>query len=46
MEKGRALRPGSTVLNVPTPQKNSSPVYVEASERIMRLMAAAGLPGS
>jgi Flp pilus assembly protein TadD len=46
MEKGRELRPGSTMQNVPTPQKNSSPVYVEAVERIMRLMAAAGLPES
>ena len=46
MEKGRELRPGSTMQNVPTPQKNSSPVYVEAAERIMRLMAAAGLPES
>jgi DNA-binding winged helix-turn-helix (wHTH) protein/tetratricopeptide (TPR) repeat protein len=44
MEKGRELRPGSTMQNVPTPQKNSSPVYVEATDRIMRLMAAAGLP--
>ena len=44
MEKGRELRPGSTVRNVPTPQKNSSPVYVEGTNRIMRLMAAAGLP--
>ncbi|MDB5579929.1 MAG: transcriptional regulator CadC [Bradyrhizobium sp.] len=44
MEKGRELRPGSTVRNVPTPKKNSSPVYLEASERIMRWMAAAGLP--
>jgi len=44
MEKARALRPGSTAHNVPTPQKNSSPVYVEASERIMQLMIAAGLP--
>ena len=46
MEKGRELRPGSTVLNVPTPRKNSSPVYIEAAERIMQLMAAAGLPGA
>jgi DNA-binding winged helix-turn-helix (wHTH) protein/Flp pilus assembly protein TadD len=46
MEKGRELRPGSTVLNVPTPKKNSSPIYVEAAERIMQLMAAAGLPAS
>lgn len=44
MEKGRELRPGSTVLNVPTPKKNSSPVYLEAADRIMQLMAAAGLP--
>jgi Flp pilus assembly protein TadD len=44
MEKGRQLRPGSTVQNVPTPKKNSSPVYIEATERIMQLMAAAGLP--
>ena len=46
MEKGRELRPGSTVGNVPTPKKNSSPVYIEAAERIMQLMAAAGLPQS
>ena len=46
MEKGRELRPGSTMQNVPTPEKNSSPVYVEASGRIMRLMVAAGLPES
>jgi DNA-binding winged helix-turn-helix (wHTH) protein/tetratricopeptide (TPR) repeat protein len=44
MEKGRELRPGSTVHNVPTPKKNSSPVYIEAAERIIQLMAAAGLP--
>jgi DNA-binding winged helix-turn-helix (wHTH) protein/Flp pilus assembly protein TadD len=44
MEKGRELRPGSTVHNVPTPKKNSSQVYIEAAERIMQLMAAAGLP--
>jgi DNA-binding winged helix-turn-helix (wHTH) protein/Flp pilus assembly protein TadD len=44
MQKGRELRPGSTVQNVPTPTKNSSPVYIEAAERIMQLMAAAGLP--
>jgi predicted Zn-dependent protease len=46
MEKGRELRPGSTMQNVPTPTKNSSPVYIEAAERIMQLMAAAGLPES
>jgi Flp pilus assembly protein TadD len=46
MEKGREIRPGSTVHNVPTPIKNSSPVYIEAAERIMQLMVAAGLPAS
>lgn len=46
MQKGRELRPGSTVQNVPTPERNSSAAYVEATDRIMRLMAAAGLPES
>ncbi|WP_246175047.1 tetratricopeptide repeat protein [Bradyrhizobium paxllaeri] len=46
MEKGMELRPGSTYHNVPTPKKNSSPVYIEATERIMQLMLAAGLPAS
>ncbi len=44
MEKGLELRPGSTVRNVPPPSKNSSPVYIEATERIMKSMAQAGLP--
>ncbi|WP_083218643.1 winged helix-turn-helix domain-containing protein [Bradyrhizobium icense] len=44
MQKGMELRPGSTYRNVPPPRKNSSPVYIEAAERIMQLMAAAGLP--
>ena len=44
MEKGMKLRPDSTYRNVPTPAKNSSPVYLEATERIMQSMAAAGLP--
>ena len=35
---------GSTVRNVPPARKNASPVYIEASERIMQSMAAAGLP--
>jgi DNA-binding winged helix-turn-helix (wHTH) protein/tetratricopeptide (TPR) repeat protein len=44
MEKGLELRPGSTMRNVPPVGKHSSPVYLEASERIMRSMVAAGLP--
>jgi DNA-binding winged helix-turn-helix (wHTH) protein/Flp pilus assembly protein TadD len=46
MQKGMELRPGSTYSNVPTPKKNSSPVYIEATEKIMQLMVAAGLPAS
>ena len=44
MKKGLELRPGSNVSNVPTPKKNSSPVYLDAADRIIRSMAAAGLP--
>lgn len=46
MEKGMELRPGSTYHNVPTPIKNSSPIYIEATEKILQLMIAAGLPAS
>ena len=45
-KRARELRPGSTYRNVPPPTKNSSPVYLDASERIMQLMVAAGLPES
>jgi DNA-binding winged helix-turn-helix (wHTH) protein/tetratricopeptide (TPR) repeat protein len=44
MAKGLQLRPGSTLLNVPPPTKNSSPVYLEAAQRILQSMVAAGLP--
>lgn len=44
MTKAMVLRPGSTALNVPSPTKNTSPVYLKASERIVSLMVAAGLP--
>ncbi|MHA7775784.1 tetratricopeptide repeat protein [Roseibium sp. M-1] len=44
MAKGLELRPGSTVQNVPPPMKNSSPLMLEATMRIMQLMADAGLP--
>jgi tetratricopeptide (TPR) repeat protein len=44
MREGLGLRPGTTALNVKTPTRNASPVYVEASERIVQLMIAAGLP--
>ena len=44
MEKGRRIAAGLHRSQRPDAQKNSSPVYIEASERIMRSMAAAGLP--
>jgi DNA-binding winged helix-turn-helix (wHTH) protein/tetratricopeptide (TPR) repeat protein len=46
MAKGLQLRPGSTALNVPPPKKNASSIYLEASERSMQAMIAAGLPRS
>lgn len=44
MAKAMELRPGSTARNVPVPTKNTSPVYLKASEGVVRLMVAAGLP--
>ena len=44
MKKGLELRPGTTALNVSPPTKNASPVYLEASEGIIRAMVEAGLP--
>ena len=44
LEKGQELRPGSTARNVPLPRENTSPVFVEASDRITQLMVAAGPP--
>jgi len=38
------LRPGTTALNVAPPLKNTSPTFVEASDRIIKLMVDAGLP--
>ncbi|KRE08036.1 transcriptional regulator CadC [Bosea sp. Root381] len=44
MAKALELRPGSTASNAPHPTKNASPVFLEAAERVMNLMVAAGLP--
>ena len=46
LKEGLTLRPGTTALNVSPPTKNASPVFVEASQRIIQLMIAAGLPES
>lgn len=44
--KALELRPGSTARNAPPPTRNTSPVYLKASERVVSLMIAAGLPES
>ena len=44
MEKGLALRPGSTLSNVVLPRKNASAAFMAASERINRALVVAGLP--
>jgi Flp pilus assembly protein TadD len=38
------LRPGTTALNVAVPTRNASPVFLEASPRVIRAMVDAGLP--
>lgn len=42
--KALALRPGTTALNVAPPTSGASPVFLEASARIIAAMVAAGLP--
>ncbi|HEV7322668.1 MAG TPA: tetratricopeptide repeat protein [Ensifer sp.] len=44
MAQAMKLRPGSTAHNLPPPTKNTSPVYLGATERVVGLMIAAGLP--
>ena len=44
MEKGLELRPGTTAINIAPPTKNASPVFLEASQRVIRTMVEAGLP--
>lgn len=44
MQEGLKLRPGTTRLNVSPPTKNSSPVFIEATDRIIQHMVDAGLP--
>jgi DNA-binding winged helix-turn-helix (wHTH) protein/tetratricopeptide (TPR) repeat protein len=44
MDKGLALRPGSTLANVSLPRKNASPTFLAATERITRGMVEEGLP--
>ncbi|MBP1875998.1 lipopolysaccharide biosynthesis regulator YciM [Ensifer adhaerens] len=44
LAQAMTLRPGSTARNLPPPTKNTSPVYLDATERLVGLMIAAGLP--
>jgi DNA-binding winged helix-turn-helix (wHTH) protein/tetratricopeptide (TPR) repeat protein len=44
MQKGLELRPGTTALNVSPPTKNVSPLFLDATAKIIRLMVDAGLP--
>jgi len=44
MQEGLKLRPGTTRLNVSPPTKNSSPVFIEATNTIIQHMVEAGLP--
>jgi DNA-binding winged helix-turn-helix (wHTH) protein/tetratricopeptide (TPR) repeat protein len=44
MNKGLALRPGSTADNVALPRKNASPTFLAAMEWIREANIAAGLP--
>jgi DNA-binding winged helix-turn-helix (wHTH) protein/tetratricopeptide (TPR) repeat protein len=44
MAKALELRPGSTRDNVAMPSKNTSPLWLEATEKIGRAEIAAGLP--
>ena len=44
MAKVMELRPGSTRGNIALPTRNASPVFLEASERILRAEVEAGLP--
>lgn len=44
LAKALQLRPGTTALNVAPPTKNASPVFLEASPRVIQAMVDAGLP--
>lgn len=44
MKEALKIRPRSNAINVPLRTKNESPRYLAGSDRIVRLMVAAGLP--
>jgi DNA-binding winged helix-turn-helix (wHTH) protein/tetratricopeptide (TPR) repeat protein len=44
MAKALQLRPGSNATNFVLPKKNTSPIFIAGSDRIVRLAVEAGLP--
>jgi hypothetical protein len=42
--KAVALRPGATALNVGPSTRNASPVFLDASKRVMQEIVEMGLP--
>ncbi|HWX06996.1 MAG TPA: hypothetical protein VN065_14295 [Bradyrhizobium sp.] len=44
MKEGLKLRPGTTALNIGLSTKNASPVFLQATDRVIQFMIAAGLP--
>lgn len=44
MQEGLKMVPGTTKLNVAPPSKNTSPVYLAATDKVVQLMVDAGLP--
>jgi hypothetical protein len=44
MKEALKIRPRSNAINVPLRTKNESPRYLAGSDRIMKLLIAAGLP--
>ena len=46
LAKAMELRPGSTKLNLESPTRNASPIFIEAWGRLMRTMVEVGLPES
>jgi DNA-binding winged helix-turn-helix (wHTH) protein/tetratricopeptide (TPR) repeat protein len=44
LAKAMELRPGSTALNLPPPTRNTSPIFLEATQRLIRTMIEVGLP--
>lgn len=44
MKEGLKLRPGTTAFNIGLSTKNASPVFLQATDRVIQFMIAAGLP--